>query len=64
MTPTPIPELPRTCNSWVVTTPEGPVYELWDRCNVEQAAAAGWRIETAHAYLCRINEQIKADTNA
>lgn len=64
MTPTPIPELPRICNSWVVTAPNGAVYELWERRNVEQAAAAGWGIETAHAYLCRINEQIKANTNA
>ncbi len=65
MTPTPIPELPHTCNSWVVTSPDGSRrHELWTRANVEKAAAAGWRIETAHAYLCRINAEIKAATNA
>lgn len=65
MTPTPIPALPHTCNSWVVTSPDcARRYELWERANVERAAAAGWRIETAHDYLCRINAEIKADTHA
>jgi len=39
MTPTPIPELPHTCNSWVVTSPDGGRRcELWTRANVEKAA--------------------------
>jgi len=57
---TPIPALPSTCNSWVVTSPAGTVYEFGNRRNVEKAAAAGWRIETAAEYLGRINQEIRS----
>lgn len=64
MTLTPIPTLPHGSGSWVCTSPAGAVLEFFNRRNVEKAAAAGWRIETALAYLCRINAEIKADTHA
>lgn len=56
---TAIPPLPHNCNSWVVTPPVGRAIELFTRRNVEKAAAAGWRIETAIDYLCRINREIR-----
>lgn len=56
---TPIPPLERSCGSWVVTSPAGTVYEFFGRRNVEKAAAAGWRIETALQYLGRINAAIR-----
>lgn len=55
---TPIPELPHGCGSWVVTAPDGRVFELFDRTNVKRAAGQGWRIETAVDYLARINREI------
>ena len=48
---TTIPPLTRDCNSWVVTPPAGRAIELFTLRNVEKAAAAGWRIETASDYL-------------
>lgn len=59
-TPSEIPPLPPRCGSWVVTSPDGRVFELFDRTNVKRAAADGWRIETAIDYLHRINTEIKA----
>jgi hypothetical protein len=56
---TAIPPLTRDCNSWVVTSPSGLVLEFFTRRNVEKAAAAGWRIETASDYLHRINREIQ-----
>lgn len=55
-----IPALPHGCGSWVVTSPAGRVLELYDRANVEKAAAAGWKIETALQYLARFNAQVAA----
>lgn len=55
-----IPPLPHGCGSWVVTAPDGLVYELHKRSNVRLAAAQGWKIETAADYLHRINTEIKA----
>lgn len=54
-----IPNLEPTCNSWVCTSPGGRVVELHNRENVEKAAAAGWRVETAAGYLARINGLIR-----
>lgn len=56
---TAIPPLTRDCNSWVATSPSGRVLEFFTRRNVEKAAAAGWRIETASDYLYRINREIQ-----
>lgn len=50
-----IPPLELHCGSWIVTAPDGHVVELFKRANVERAAQAGWRIETAVTYLGRIN---------
>lgn len=54
-----IPALPRGCGSWIVTSPAGRVVELYERRNVEKAAAAGWRIETAVDYLVRFNAEMQ-----
>lgn len=54
-----VPELERSCNSWIATSPSGRVYEFYRRRNVEALAARGWRVETANQYLCRINAAIK-----
>ena len=56
---TTIPPITRDCNSWVVTPPAGRAIELFTLRNVEKAAAAGWRIETASDYLYRINSEIQ-----
>lgn len=57
-----VPELPHGCGSWIVTAPDGRVFELYERANVRKAAAAGWRIETAVDYLVRINRmRVEAD---
>ena len=56
-----IPELPHSCGSWICTSPQGAVREFYTRRNVEKAAAAGWRIETAFDYLHRLNEEIAAE---
>jgi hypothetical protein len=50
-----IPELEAHCGSWVCTSPTGEVREFYERGNVEKAARAGYRIETAAGYLGRIN---------
>lgn len=50
----PIPALEPHCGSWMVTSPAGTVTELFDRSNVERAAQAGYRIETAAKYLARV----------
>ena len=54
-----IPELEPYCGSWVCTAPNGDVREFYSRENVERAAKAGYRIETAAGYLARINREIK-----
>lgn len=56
-----IPELGPHCGSWVVTRPDGRTFELYRRQNVLRAAGRGWRVETAVAYLRRINEKLIAD---
>lgn len=55
---TTIPDLPAGCNSWIVTSPTGKVFELYDRANVKKAAKDDWRIETAVAYLWRLNIEL------
>ena len=57
-----IPELPPGCGSWIVTSPTGRVVELFTAVNVHKAAAAGWKVETALAYLQRINLDIRNKT--
>jgi hypothetical protein len=61
----PIPELEPHCGSWIVSAPNaGAVVELFERRNVERAAAAGWRIETAAQYLARIQREVSANVRA
>lgn len=55
---TELPALERESGSWVATSPGGRVVELYERRNAEKALRAGWRIETALAYLVRINREI------
>jgi hypothetical protein len=55
--PVTIPALPHGCGSWIVTAPDGRVFELFDRTNVQKAADAGWRIEPAVQYLARLNAE-------
>jgi hypothetical protein len=54
-----IPELESHCGSWIVTRPDGFVFELFERENVQIAANRDWRIETAAQYLGRINKAIR-----
>jgi len=44
--------------SWMVTFPSGEVREFFSKANVEKAATAGWKVETALEYLARINTEI------
>lgn len=55
-----IPALEPHCGSWIVTSPEGRVIELFTERNVQTVADAGWRVETAAAYLGRINGLYRA----
>lgn len=57
---TSIPQLEPHCGSWMATSSSGQVLEVWDREDAEQLAKSGWRIETAAAYLGRLNTKIKA----
>lgn len=51
-----IPELEPHCGSWIVRKKAGAqIYELFDRANVEKAAAAGWEIWTALQWLAEFN---------
>jgi hypothetical protein len=54
---TAIPKLAPHEGSWVVTSPNGRITELFERENVEKAAAAGYKIETIGDYLARFNKQ-------
>lgn len=54
-----IPELEPYCGSWIVTSPDGRIVELFERRNVELADRAGWTIETAAQYLGRLNRTIR-----
>ena len=56
--PADVPMLPPGCGSWVVTSPDGRVFELYDKVNVVRSARAGWKIETTLDYLVRVNAQI------
>ena len=58
-----IPELERHCGSWIVTSPSGRVTELYERANVEKALAAGYKVQTALAYLCEFNKSISSDAD-
>ena len=51
-----IPELEPHCGSWVITNDnDRRVHETFNRSVAEQAAIAGWNVETAAQYLARIN---------
>lgn len=51
-----VPELERHCGSWIVRKkPGGPIYELFERANVEKAAAAGWQVWTTLQWLVEFN---------
>lgn len=56
-----IPDLESYCGSWIVTSPAGRVVELYERSNVERAANAGYRVETAAQYLGRVNCEIRGN---
>lgn len=47
-------------SSWMVTSPSGKVFELYTQANVIRAELAGWKVESAAAYLARINAEIRA----
>lgn len=51
----PIPDLEPSCGSWVCSRNEGERFETFSRRTAEYAAAHGYRVETAAAYLRRIN---------
>ena len=55
-----IPELERGCGSWICTRPDGYRLEFFTRGNAELAASAGWKVQTAGAYLAELNRKIKA----
>lgn len=45
--------------SWIITTPQGQVFETFSKANADKAQAAGWKVETAMDYLGRVNERLK-----
>lgn len=47
--------------SWIVTSPAGYVFELYEPSNVAKARAAGWRVEEAGVYLGRLNTAVRAE---
>lgn len=53
--PSAIPELEPSCGSWVCSRNAGERFETFSRRTAEHAATLGYRIETAAAYLGRIN---------
>jgi hypothetical protein len=55
-----IPQLEPHCGSWIVTSPQNVVRELFERANVERAVAAGWKVETTLQWLARLNRQERA----
>lgn len=54
-----IPDLEPRCGSWICTAPNGQAFEFFLASNVQKAAKAGWKVETAGEYLGRLNEAIK-----
>jgi hypothetical protein len=50
-----LPALRAREGSWVVTSPQGEVRELFDETNAAKALDAGWNVETIGEYLARIN---------
>ncbi len=51
-----IPELEPHCGSWIITSDDDSLArETFSRSTAEQAALAGWNVETAAQYLARIN---------
>jgi hypothetical protein len=59
-----LPRLPHGCNSWIVTSPSGQVFELYDSSNARKAIKAmrdGWKVQTAVDYLHWINEEIRSE---
>lgn len=60
-----VPTLPLGCGSWVVTSPDGSqVRELYTQGGTALAASLGWKVETALAYLHRINQAAKTGNAA
>jgi len=45
--------------SWIITTPQGQVFETFSKANADKAQAAGWKVETAMDYLGRVNDKLK-----
>ena len=43
--------------SWIITTPQGQVFETFSKANAEKARKMGWKVETAMDYLGRVNEK-------
>lgn len=47
--------------SWIVTLPNGVVFETFEAHTAQRASLAGWLVETAAQYLGRINAMIRAN---
>lgn len=56
------PELEHGSGSWIVTSPTGIVFELYERANARSAFGLGWQVETAGQYLGRINKAHRSDS--
>ena len=41
--------------SWIATSPDGRVMEFFERRNAQKALDAGWKVQTAHDYLVKLN---------
>ncbi len=55
-----IPALEPHCGSWVATDkPKSRIFEIFDAVVAQQAADAGWLVETTAQYLGRINSERK-----
>lgn len=58
-----VPALPRGCNSWIVTSPDGTKFhEFYEPRNVELAIAAGWSALSAHDHLVKINQALRGQS--
>ena len=45
--------------SWVITMPNGVVFETFKQDTADKARVAGWKVEAIGDYLGRINRAIK-----
>jgi hypothetical protein len=54
------------CNSWVITRKRDgqPVLETYSATVAERVNREAYTVETAHAYLVRLNREILADSAA